>query len=143
MELFIEVPGMQATSPEAVRAGWAFKALEHAAILCAHAKGLTELLEAHGVMSLDLGRDCVPNGWIVPGHAEPAGALLDMPMPPGRDTIKGMPLSRVRAVPLTLIFPEELEDCLVSGADERRALVNDLLTTGQGHKSDPKRSSLR
>lgn len=143
MELFIEVPGMQASSPEAIHASWAFKALEHTAILCAHAKGLGELLEVNGVMSLDLSRDCVPSGWIVPGHAEPAGGLLGMPMPPGRDIIKNMPLSQVKVIPLTLIFPEELEDCLVSGPNERRALVNDLLTTGQGHKSDPKRSSLR
>lgn len=143
MELFIEVPGMQATSPDAIRTSWAFRAVEHTAILCAHAKGLSELLETNGVMSLDLSRHCVPSGWIVPGHVEPAGALLGVPMPPGRDIIKNMPLSKTRVIPLTLIFPEELEDCLVSGANERRALVNDLLTTGQGHKSDPKRNSLR
>lgn len=143
MELFIEVPGWQAASAEALRQSWAFQALEHTATLCAHAKGISTLIEQNGVMSLDLSPSCAPETWIAADQVEPVGGLLGMPLPPGRDQMRGMPLSKVRVIPLTLIYPEELEDCLVSGPDERKALVNDLLTTGHAHKSDPNRAKLR
>ena len=142
-EVFIEVPGLQAAMPELIRNSWVFRAVEYAAQLIAHNGGIAELLDQHGVMSLDVAASCAPRDWIVSGVAEPAGALLDVPMPRGRNVIADMPLSPVRVVPLTLIFPEELEDCVVGGPKERAALVNDLLTTGQGHKTDTRRASLR
>ncbi len=143
MEMYIEIPGWQSMDADLVRDSWAFKSIEQLARVCAFQKGLGDLLDEHGVMSVDLPTPCVPNGWVVSGYAEPAGALIDLPIPSGLAQIADMPLSRVRVVPITLIFPEELEDCVVGGPSERKALVNDLMTTGQGHKTDPKRSSLR
>lgn len=142
-EVFIEVPGLQAATPDLIQGSWVFRAVAYAAQLIAHNGGIHDLLEQHGCMSLDVPSDCAPRDWIVSGVAEPAGALLDVPMPRGRNVIADTPLSNVHVVPLTLIFPEELEDCVVGGPKERAALVNDLLTTGQGHKTDTRRASLR
>lgn len=143
MEVFIELHHWNKTDADQLRAGWAFNAIEQFARICAHANGLADALEEHGVLSLDLPLNCAPIGWVVPGVAEPSGGLVNLPVPPGRSEIRDTPLSPVRVVPLTLIFPEELEDCIIGGAAERRSLANDLLTTGYGHKTDPKRSSLR
>ncbi len=142
-EVFIEVPGLPAATPDLIRNSWVFRSVEFVARLIAHNGGVGELLDEHGVMSLDLATNCVPRDWIVPGVAEPAGALLDVPMSRGRNLIADMPLSPVRVVPLTLIFPEELEDCIIGGPKERSGLVNDLLTTGHSHKTDTQRASLR
>ncbi|MEM9582753.1 MAG: hypothetical protein AAGA08_06530 [Pseudomonadota bacterium] len=142
-EVFIEVPGLQAATPDLVQNSWVFRAVAYVAQLIAHNGGIGDLLDQHGVMSLDVPATSAPRDWIVSGVAEPAGALLDVPMPRGRNLIADTPLSPVRAVPVTLIFPEELEDCVVGGPKERNALVNDLLTTGQGHKTDTARASLR
>ncbi len=142
-EVFIEVPGLQAATADLIRNSWVFRAVEYAAQLIAHNRGIGPLLDQHGVMSLDVPSNCAPRDWIVSGVAEPAGALLDVPMTRSRGQMPDMPLSPVKVVPLTLIFPEELEDCVVGGSKERAALVNDLLTTGQGHKTDTKRASLR
>lgn len=143
LEVFIELHQWNKTDADRLRAGWAYKAIEQFARLCAHGGGMLDVFDEHGVVSLDLPSNCVPPEWIVEGIAEPAGALVNLPVPPGRGEMTEAPLSPIRVVPLTLIFPEELEDCVVGGASERRGLANDLLTTGYGHKTDPKRSSLR
>jgi hypothetical protein len=57
--------------------------------------------------------------------------------------MEGMPLSTVSVVPMTPIFPEELESCVIEGPAERRALANDLLTSGAGHRLNLARTSLR
>ncbi|MCY4335203.1 MAG: hypothetical protein OXC60_11105 [Litoreibacter sp.] len=106
-------------------------------------QNLEALLKGGEVLSMDLPNNCVPKSWVVPGMAEPAGALLGMPQPRGRGKIEGMPLSDVMVVPITPIFPEELESCVVEGPDERQALTNDLLTTYAGHRADMDRTSLR
>ncbi len=143
LEVFIELHQWNKTDADRLRAGWAYKAIEQFARLCAHGDNMLDVLDEHGVLSLDLPSNCVPPEWIVEGIAEPAGALINLPVPPGRSEMTQAPLSPIRVVPLTLIFPEELEDCVVGGVNERRGLANDLLTTGYGHKTDPKRSSLR
>ncbi|MEM7471208.1 MAG: hypothetical protein AAF340_07640 [Pseudomonadota bacterium] len=142
LEFYIEVVGWQSMIPVNLHKTWAFRAVEHAARLAAHAENLVDLLE-NEVLSMDLPQNCVPKGWVVPGMAEPAGALLGVPQPPGRGFIKDMPLSKVKVIPITPIFPEELESCVLEGPGERRALANDLLTTGAGHRADMDRTSLR
>ena len=143
VEVFLEICGGQGLSAEDLRKSWAFKAVEHAARIFAYGQDLAAMVHDNDVLSVDLPSNCVPAGWIVPGVAEPAGALLNIGQPSGRVNIAGMPLGPVRAVPLTPIFPEELESCLIEGASERRALANDLLTTGIGHRMKTSRTSLR
>lgn len=143
VEVFLEICGGQEVSAEDIRKTWAFKAVEHVARIFAFAENLGALVQDNDVLSVDLPSNCVPTGWIVPGVAEPAGALLNIGQPSGRSNFANMPLGPVRAVPLTPIYPEELESCLIEGASERRALANDLLTTGIGHRMKTSRTSLR
>jgi hypothetical protein len=143
VEVFLEICGGQELSAEDIRKTWAFKAVEHVARIFAFGQDLGAMVHDNDVLSVDLPSNCVPAGWIVPGVAEPAGALLNIGQPSGRVNIAGMPLGPVRAVPLTPIYPEELESCLIEGASERRALANDLLTTGIGHRMKTSRTSLR
>ncbi len=143
VEVFLEICGAQEMSADDIRKTWAFKAVEHVARIFAFGEDLSALVQNNDVLSVDLPSNCVPAGWIVPGVAEPAGALLNIGLPNGRSTFDGMPLGTVRAVPLTPIYPEELESCLIEGASERRALANDLLTTGIGHRMRTSRTSLR
>jgi len=143
VEVFLEICGGQELSAEDIRKTWAFKAVEHVARIFAFGQDLAAMVHDNDVLSVDLPSNCVPAGWIVPGVAEPAGALLNIGQPSGRTHIADMPLGPVRAVPLTPIYPEELESCLIEGASERRALANDLLTTGIGHRMKTSRTSLR
>ncbi len=143
VEVFLEICGGQELSAEDIRKTWAFKAVEHVARIFAFGQDLAAMVHDNDVLSVDLPSNCVPAGWIVPGVAEPAGALLNIGQPSDRVDIAGMPLGPVRAVPLTPIYPEELESCLIEGASERRALANDLLTTGIGHRMKTSRTSLR
>ncbi len=143
VEVFLEICGAQEMSADDIRKTWAFKAVEHVARIFAFGETLGALVQNNDVLSVDLPSTCVPAGWIVPGVAEPAGALLNIGLPKGRSTFANMPLGTVRAVPLTPIYPEELESCLIEGASERRALANDLLTTGIGHRMRTSRTSLR
>ena len=143
VEVFLEICGGQELAAEDIRKTWAFKAVEHVARIFAFGQDLAAMVHDNDVLSVDLPSNCVPAGWIVPGVAEPAGALLNIGQPSGRVNIAGMPLGPVRAVPLTPIYPEELESCLIEGASERRALANDLLTAGIGHRMKTSRTSLR
>jgi hypothetical protein len=143
VEVFLEICGAQELSAEDIRKTWAFKAVEHVARIFAFGHDLSALVQDNDVLSVDLPSNCVPAGWIVPGVAEPAGALLNMGQPKDRSRIADMPLGPVRAVPLTPIYPEELESCLIEGPSERRALANDLLTAGIGHRMKTSRTSLR
>ncbi|MEM6595405.1 MAG: hypothetical protein AAF672_11495 [Pseudomonadota bacterium] len=143
LEVYIEIAGWQSMIAENIHKNWAFKAVEHIARLAAHMQNLPELLKDGQIVSVDMPRNCVPKPWVVPGVAEPAGVLLGMPQPPGRAKIKDMPLSETIVVPITPIFPEELESCVVEGPAERKALANDLLTTGAGHRVYMDRTSLR
>lgn len=143
IEVFIELVSWQQQTANDIRKSWAFKAVEYAARVAAYAQNLHEAVAGHETISLDLPMACVPDGWVKPGVADPAGALLNVAQPPGRSTLQGMPLSPVIVVPVTPIFPEELETCVLEGASERRALANDLLTSGSGHRMNAARKSLR
>lgn len=143
VEVFLEICGAQELAAEDLRKTWAFKAVEHVARVFAFAQDIGPMVHENDVLSVDLPSTCVPAGWIVPGVAEPAGALLNMGLPDGRAHFEDMPLGPVRAVALTPIYPEELESCLIEGASERRALANDLLMMGVGHRMKTSRTSLR
>jgi hypothetical protein len=143
LEVFVELVGWQAQTASDIRKSWAFKAVEYVARVAAYAETLNDAIAGHETISLDLPMTCVPDGWVVPGVADPAGALLNVAQPPGRSAMTGMPLSPVAVVPVTPIYPEELETCVLEGASERRALANDLLTSGSGHRMNTTRKSLR
>lgn len=143
LEVFIELEALQHLSPTEIRKSWAFRAIEFTARVAAQAETLSQGLSGHEVLSMDMPRECAPQGWVEPGVAEPAGALLNVAQPPGRSRIPNMPLSPVAVVPMTPIYPEELESCVIEGPAERRALANDLLTSGAGHRMSLTRTSLR
>lgn len=143
LELFIEVIGWQTLSLDRVEASWALSALTHVAQIAAKMGCLAAALEKHGRMTVELPRSAAPKKWREAGASIHPGAVLGMPVPPGRNQIGGMPLSPVRAIAVTLIFPEELDDCLQGGSAARATLADDLMTTGQGHFSNPQRFSLR
>lgn len=143
MEVFIEVPGWQDVRLKDAKASWAFTAVEHVARVTAQAKGLGELLKSNRILSIDLPFPAMPGEWSDPEDPQMPGALVGMPLPPRMDSMAGAPLSNIRAVPVTMLTPDELEACLIGGADERQSLSTDLMTTGVGHRSAPDRMSLR
>ncbi len=143
VEVYIEVIGWQDMPAEALQQSWAFKAVEHIAKIAAYTGKLAGMVAGHEVLSIDIPEECAPEGWVAPGIAEPAGALLNVAQPRGRNAIPDMPLSEVAVVPITPIYPEELESCILEGTKERRALANDLLASGYGHRMQLGRTSLR
>lgn len=143
MEVFIEVPGWQDVEASRIVNCWAFLALRKFADVVAKSRGLTTTLSHHGVMSLELPALAAPPRWRDASVGGNPGALIDVPLPPGLNRIADMPLSEVRVVPLTLIYPEELQACVKGGRTERRTLADDLLVTGQGHRTNPRRQCLR
>lgn len=143
MEVFIDVVGWQEMPLCDVKSTWAFLAIEHVARVTAKARGLREKLEENRMLSVDLPYAAIPREWGDLDEPMMPGGLFGLPLPPRMDVIAGTPLSSVRAVPLTMITPEELESCLIGGAEERQLLANDLMTTGVGHRSAPVRMSLR
>lgn len=142
MEVFIEIPGWQNRNFEQVQNSWAFSAIELFAQNTAGAGGFLSQLEKHGVMSMELPLSRGPVGWA--GERGNIGALIDVPLAPGMNLIKGLPGGRpARLVPLTLIQPKELTICVKGGARARKVLSNDLIAAGVGHRTPVNRDSLR
>lgn len=142
MEVFIEIPGWQNRSFEQIQNSWAFSAVELFAQNTAGSGGFLSQLEKHGVMSMELPLSRGPVGWA--GESGNIGALIDVPLAPGMNLIKGLPGGRpARIVPLTLIQPKELQICIKGGGRARKLLANDLVAAGVGHRTPVNRDSLR
>lgn len=142
MEVFIEIPGWQERTLEQVHNSWAFSAVELFAQNTAGAGGFLSQIEKHGVMSMELPLERAPKGWVA--QSGNVGALIDVPVAPGLNLIHELPGGEpARLVPLTLIQPRELTACVKGGAKERRALAQDLVAAGNGHRTVIKRACLR
>jgi hypothetical protein len=143
LEVFIEVEGWQALPFDAVRKTWGFQAIEALAELCVRAGGLEPALRQYGLLSLALPLARGPKDWLEDDPDARLGGLINMPLPPGRATIEDMPLSEVKLVALTLISSAELDECVIDGGQARRALADDLMTTGTAHRTVTTRALLR
>ncbi|WP_339530692.1 MULTISPECIES: Suppressor of fused protein (SUFU) [unclassified Pseudomonas] len=117
MELFLETADIPENAEgtlgdvDPLRHSWAFELLEHVA----NAGGITQQLECHGVLSLELPgfsqshlmSDQLPHLFVTTDDA--AGVLLGGPAPDFPTRLDDMPLSPVQRVPVVLITAAELE----------------------------------
>jgi len=148
MELFIETASIAtehagtAGDITAMSRSWAFELLKHLAGEVADAGGITERLQRHGPLSMEL--PGVSHSHAI-GSQLPArfvtaddsiGILLGVQVVGFPTQIKDMPLSPVEMVPVTLITAQELEEIRAGGATARRALVAKLIQTGRNHQSN-------
>lgn len=154
MELFLET----ADIPDSVRGGpgeidplrrsWAFELIEHVAKTVADAGGITQQLDRHGVLSMELPgfslshqmSDQLPRHFVTEDDA--TGVLLGGPDPDFPTLLEDMPLSPVRLVPVVLITASELEYVRSGGRAAREDLVQRLKASGVGHTSSLYRESV-
>jgi hypothetical protein len=154
MELFLETPDIPENARgnlghvDPLRHSWAFELLEHVAKTVANAGGITQQLESHGVLSLELPgfsqshlmSDQLPNLFVTADDA--TGVLLGGPAPDFPTRLDDMPLSPVQLVPVVLITAAELEYVREGGRAAREDLVARLQAAGVGHVSCVGRESL-
>jgi hypothetical protein len=139
MEAFIEVKGLQHLTVDEIRGHWLFAAIENMAMNVASAGGFVPMLDQHGILSIELPTDAGPDGWVKPDGM--LGALIDLPT--GRaNTVADTPIRPVRIVPITILYPVEIDDC-ASGASARQAMAADLAAQASAHVTDPTRPPLR
>jgi hypothetical protein len=138
MEVFIELPGLQDTSQDAIMAGPIFSLVEMAARNIADLSGITSRLDRFGVLSMEVPHE--PGfgaGWT--SDEGMSAALFGVPVH-GRETHVVMPFGAVRMVPMTLLHQQELNRITSGGAEARVALAAALVAAGIGHRSDPRRA---
>lgn len=141
MEVMIEVPDQQALAFNQIRESWIFSVIEMFAQNVANAGGIVPQLEEFGVMSMELPLGFGPDGFLSDNGM--LGALIGLPMADRPNVVENTPLSPVRIVPLTLVYPEEIAVCTEGGSDARSALADDLMARKNGWLTDPNRESLR
>ncbi|MFL1386149.1 suppressor of fused domain protein [Pseudomonas tritici] len=154
MELFLETADIPENARgtlgdvDPLRHSWAFELLEHVAKTVANAGGITQQLESHGVLSLELPgfsqshlmSDQLPQMFAIADDA--AGVLLGGPAPDFPTRLDDMPLSPVHLVPVVLITAAELEYVRNGGRAAREDLVARLQAAGVGHVSSVYRESV-
>lgn len=154
MELFLETADIPENARgtlgdvDPLRHSWAFELLEHVAKTVANAGGITQQLESHGVLSLELPgfsqshlmSDQLPQMFATADDA--AGVLLGGPAPDFPTRLDDMPLSPVHLVPVVLITAAELEYVRNGGRAAREDLVARLQAAGVGHVSSVYRESV-
>lgn len=141
MEVFIEVKGLQELLFSEITSHWVFRALQNMSMNVAQVGGLVPVLEEHGVLSIELPIDTGPEKWMKENGF--IGALIDIPISGGRaNVISDTPLSQTRIVPITILYPQEIDLCATSGAS-RKAIADELVTKGYGHLTDVSRPSIR
>ncbi|AKS09805.1 suppressor of fused domain protein [Pseudomonas trivialis] len=154
MELFLETADIPENARgtlgdvDPLRHSWAFELLEHVAKTVANAGGITQQLESHGVLSLELPgfsqshlmSDQLPQMFATADDA--AGVLLGGPAPDFPTRLDDMPLSPVHLVPVVLITAAELEYVRTGGRSAREDLVARLQAAGVGHVSSVYRESV-
>nr|WP_314567368.1 suppressor of fused domain protein [uncultured Pseudomonas sp.] len=154
MELFLETADIPENARgtlgdvDPLRHSWAFELLEHVAKTVANAGGITQQLESHGVLSLELPgfsqshlmSDQLPHLFATADDA--AGVLLGGPAPDFPTRLDDMPLSPVQLVPVVLITAAELEYVRTGGRAAREDLVARLQAAGVGHISSVYRGSV-
>lgn len=154
MELFLETADIPENARgtlgdvDPLRHSWAFELLEHVAKTVANAGGITQQLESHGVLSLELPgfsqshlmSDQLPQMFATADDA--AGVLLGGPAPDFPTRLDDMPLSPVHLVPVVLITAAELEYVRTGGRAAREDLVARLQAAGVGHVSSVHRESV-
>jgi hypothetical protein len=140
MEVFVELPGLQTMTQDAIMASAAFGLIESLARNVADAGGLIPRLKKFGLLSME-----VP---LHPGFGPHftsddgmAAVLLGM-IVPDRTVTLAQPFGPVRMVPVTLLHMRELDYLIDGGAAARDALGVALLDAGVGHISDPARGAL-
>ncbi|RCK70802.1 Suppressor of fused protein (SUFU) [Desertihabitans brevis] len=136
-EVFLETPDLVGAEFAELRASWQFSLVEQLAMNVAHLGGLSDRLEQHGVLSMEL-----PLGDAAPAELRSpqgtVGVLLGMPVP-GRALRVETPGGPVDLVAVTVVGPDELDRLVAGGAEARRALVEQRLASGAGHLSTPAR----
>lgn len=154
MELFLETADIPEHARgtlgdvDPLRRSWAFELIEHVAKTVANAGGITQQLEQHGVLSLELPgfslshvmSDQLPSLFVTEDDA--AGVLLGGPAPDFPTRLDDMPLSPVQLVPVVLITASELEYVRAGGRAAREDLVARLQAAGVGHTSSLYRESV-
>lgn len=154
MELFLETADIPENARgtlgdvDPLRHSWAFELLEHVAKTVANAGGITQQLESHGVLSLELPgfsqshlmSDQLPQMFATADDA--AGVLLGGPAPDFPTRLDDMALSPVHLVPVVLITAAELEYVRTGGRAAREDLVARLQAAGVGHVSSVHRESV-
>ncbi|QJI29489.1 Suppressor of fused protein (SUFU) [Pseudomonas sp. ADAK18] len=154
MELFLETSDIpeHARGPlgevDPFKRSWAFELIEHVAKTVAGAGGITQQLEQHGALSLELPgfslshhmSDQLPKHFVTDNDA--VGVLLGAPEPDLPTRLDDMPLSPVSLVPVVLITASELEYVRSGGRQAREDLVSRLKDAGVGHMSSLHRDSV-
>lgn len=154
MELFLETSDIpeHARGPlgevDPFKRSWAFELIEHVAKTVAGAGGITQQLEQHGALSLELPgfslshhmSDQLPKHFVTDDDA--VGVLLGAPEPDFPTRLDDMPLSPVSLVPVVLITASELEYVRSGGRQAREDLVSRLKAAGIGHMSSLHRDSV-
>jgi len=139
MEAFIEVKGMQDLTFDEIKGHWIFAAIESFSQNAAASGQFVDLVEEMGVLSIELPTDVGPDGWLKPNGR--FGALMNVPVE-GRALTVDMPLEPIRLIPITMLYPNEIDVC-AEGGEARRAMAADLQSHASGHITDISRPPLR
>ena len=128
-EVFLETTPLVGADFEQIRASPFFPAIENFAQNVADLGGISQLLQQHGVLSMEL-----PIGELMPElqtERGTVGALIGLSS--GRPPTFAGPLGAIDVVPLTLISPAELEAIVAGGAEARDRLAAQRSQSGAGH----------
>ncbi|MGL4236259.1 suppressor of fused domain protein [Tabrizicola sp.] len=140
MEVFIELPGQQDMSFDAIRDSAAFSLIESVARNMANMGGLGDRLDRYGVLSMDIPSNSgFGDGWT--NDEGFTGILIGVPAP-DREMQVALPFGPVRIVPVTIISQSELAYLVAGGAEARTELARRLAAAGTGHLSDPARATV-
>jgi hypothetical protein len=133
-EVYIEAPEFAGAGFEALRASWAFALIEMLAQNVAHAGGLSQQLQRHGVLSMELPlAERFPPDWLTPGGT--VGCLINVPVAGRPARIDDMPFGPVDICCVTLLTPAQTGEVASGGRQAREALVAQLGQIRGGHTS--------
>jgi Suppressor of fused protein (SUFU) len=140
MEVFIELPTLQAMPQDAIMRSAPFALIESIARNVADVGGMVPQLEKHGLLSMEvpLTHDFGP-GWTSDDGM--AAVLFGVPVPDRLLTLM-QPFGIVRMVPVTLLHTSELDYLISGGASARMAVGAALQDAGVGHLCDVSRNAV-
>lgn len=139
VEAFLEIPRAQEMETAFLRESWAFAVLEIVAQNIAGFGGILDRLARDGVVHMAVPLLVSP----APGWTDDlgfTGVLIGIPAPRAGATVD-LPLGPARYLAVTLLRPEE-SLFAARGAENRTRIASLLDAIGNGHLSDPERSSV-
>lgn len=131
-EVYLETPDLVGGDFSAIRASWAFAAVEQFAMNVAGWGGISEALAHHGVLSLELHLDpLTPKGFA--NAAGRCGFLVGLKTPyPAK---LSLPLGEIDLIALTLLTPAELDEIVEGGDAARNAIAAKRAQSGRWRSS--------